>query len=463
MKNILENLELKLAQTRLENSDKLDIFEAEYKKEYSDFFDILFENDNLWFKRYISVNFQLNKLTDPEKNNNDILKKSIRNSILLLPINKEKKEILEKKIIQLTEVNYWKNNKLAEDFNVLKLSEKFLDNSDLHKNKNYPIIESLEKNWILDKSDLIKISLNFKESKNFITSISVLENSKKEIIISHYFELNNTKSEDRINNFENDFKSEIDNSKNIEIYPKVLDFIWKNYFKLRIKNKVESKKDRLRRMFKIAFLKLYRLKYSWLDITNILNKIDSYEDLDSMINLLLKFFEQLKENPILAKDYIISDEIDDIKEIWVESEENKEKILFNEEKIIKVTKIIELWDKKINWNNLDELLSNDVDLIWDNFIKRNISDGIKDIWRNGMLNDKVDENKEDNEDDIWEINIEDYYEDLKIELDNIEKKKIKLFLKWEYDLLDEVNDELLILHIKFEKVSKLLWISDENI
>jgi hypothetical protein len=34
-----------------------------------------------------------------------------------------------------------------------------------------------------------------------------------------------------------------------------------------------------------------------------------------MINLLLKFFEQLKQNPNLQKNYIVSDEIDEVKEI----------------------------------------------------------------------------------------------------------------------------------------------------
>jgi len=47
MKNTLENLELKLAQTKIENSEKLDFIEAEYKKKYSGFFDVLFKNDNL--------------------------------------------------------------------------------------------------------------------------------------------------------------------------------------------------------------------------------------------------------------------------------------------------------------------------------------------------------------------------------------------------------------------------------
>ena len=56
-----------------------------------------------------------------------------------------------------------------------------------------------------------------------------------------------------------------------------------------------------------------------------------------------------------------------------------------------------------------------------------------------------------------------YYDVLKLELDNIEKKKIKVFLDWNYDLLDEINDELLIIIVKLEKVSRLLWNNEESI
>jgi len=447
MINTLEILELKLAQTRLESADKLDRYEIEYKEKYSGFFDMLFKNHNLWVERFISVNFGLEKLDHPEKSDIEIFQKSLKKSFDILPINIDKKIQLENIVINL-------NNKKSN------ISEIFLDNSDLHKDKDFPIIESLKKYQILDNHDLLKISLKFKETKNFLESISVLEKTKKDIIKSHYFELNNTKSEDRINNFKNDFSEEIKISQNIQIYPNILNFIWKNYFKLRLKNKIESKKDRLIRMFKIAFLKLYRLKYSGIDITEILNKIDSLEDLDSMINLLLKFFEQLKENPVLQKDYIISYEIEKVEEIWVEAEENKEKLLFFEEKIIKVSSIIEKWEKLITWNDLDELLSSEVDLIWNEFVKRDSSDLIspkrREIATNILYKDNEDEDEEELE---KEVDLEEYYQELKNNLDEIEKKKSKLFLDWNYDLLDEINDEILELIIKLEKVSKLMWFS----
>jgi hypothetical protein len=46
MKNNLENLELKLVQTKIENAEKLDKIESEFKQKYSEFFDIVLKNDN---------------------------------------------------------------------------------------------------------------------------------------------------------------------------------------------------------------------------------------------------------------------------------------------------------------------------------------------------------------------------------------------------------------------------------
>ena len=79
------------------------------------------------------------------------------------------------------------------------------------------------------------------------------------------------------------------------------------------------------------------------------------------------------------------------------------------------------------------------------------------------LNNNIEDEKEDEEDDSKEFDLEEYYGILKLELDDIEKKKIKVFLDWNYDLLDEINDELLIIIVKLEKVSRLLWNNEESI
>ncbi len=451
MKNKLENLELKLFQTRKENAEKLDKIETEFKKQYSDFLDLLDFQDNIWFKRYLNVYFQLGKIDNPSKNNNEIFFNAFLKSIEILPINTDKKDILKNKVLKILRVN---NSKISD------ISEQFIKNSDLHKNYNFPILEWLNNHWVLDKNDLINISLKYKKTKNFLESIKILDLNKIEIIKSNYFELNNTWIEKRQENFEIDFKKEINNSKLLKVYPKVLKFIWKNYFRLKLKNKVESKKDRLRRLYKIAFLKLYRLKYSWIDIDKIIERINTIDDFDEFINLIIKYFEVLKQNPNLQKDFIISEDIDEVNAIWEEAEENKQKILFSEKNTIKVNELLENTEKKLTKNELEDLLWEDVDLIWNEFRNR-IS---INAWILNKNNNISNEDWEDEEDEELneDIDIEEYYEDLKWEYEQLEKRKSKSFSKWDYEQLDKINNELLDLMIKLEKIQKILWVNNEE-
>lgn len=435
--NILENLELKLINTRLENAEKIDKIEAEYKEKYSDFFDNLLSIDNLWFKRFISVSFQLDKLNNPDKKDENIFNEIINKSIKLLPLNNEDKKIFEWKILNL----FWKNDKINDFLN---------KNNDLRKDYNYIILESLEKNWLINWEDILKISLKYKENNSFIDSLSVLDIDKKDLIKKNFYDLNDSKSSLRIEKFENDFSEDLDNSKQISYFPKITKFVWKNYYRLRLKWKLESKKDALRRVFKTTFLKLYRLKYSGLDINSIIKKIESLDDLDSMINLLLKFFEQLKDNPSLASDYTVLDDIDEVSELFTQAEENKEKVLFNEQKTIKASKILEAWDKKISLKNLDDILSDNLDLVWENFVVRELSAWIKADWEDL---DNNEEDEEETESDLYEK-----FEELKEEFSELDKKKLSLFLTWDYDWLDLINEEILSLTIKLEKISALLWL-----
>ncbi len=442
MKNNLENLELKLLQTRKENAEKLNKIESKFKKEFGNFLDIVFSQENLWFKRFINVAFQLEKLDNPELNDKEILKNSFKKALNIFPLELKRKNILETKFFNLLDKN-------------LSFENIFLKNNDLRRNYNYPVLEALEKHNILDKDDLIKISLKFKETNNFLDSINVLSEEKKQIVKNHYYELNDDKTEERQENFKNDFKKEIWNSKVLKIYPKILKFIWKNYFRLKLKNKVESKKDRLKRVYKIIFLKLYRLKYSWIDIDKIIQKINSIDDFEDFLNLIIKYFEVLKQNPKLQKDYLVTEEIDDINQLKNQAEENKDKILFLEKNTIKVNDVFEETENKITQDNLDYLLSDNVDLIWNEFINREVN-----VWIYDDKNFIDDENDKDDEEEVDETNLEDYYEILKKEYEEIEKKKSKLFLNWEYDKLDDLNEELIDLFLKIQKIEKLLDIWD---
>ena len=437
-KNILENLELKLAKTKEENKEKFEKIEKDFKQNYSDFLANIFWEKNSWEKRIILVCFQLEKLDNPEKNNSEIFNNSLKKAVELLNLSSQKKEIL------LSKISLLEKNK---DF----FADKINKVSDISKDINFPIIENLIEKWILTNTDLIDISLRYKEKKDFLESISILSKEKTEIIKNNFFLLNNTKTQNRIDDFKNDFKSEIESSKNINIYPNIINFVGKNYFKLKLRNKVETKLERLKRMFKIAFLRLYRLKYSGIDINEILRKIESLDDLDSMISLLLKFFEELKENPVLQKDYVISDEIEETENLLNEAEENKEKSLFTEENVIKASELLEEVENKLTNADLEKILSEDVDLVWENFIDRSVGK-LKEA------KEKIEEKSEEiDEDDLLKI-----FEELKEKVFELEEQKRLMFLNWNYDEIDSLNIELIKVLKNLEKMKKLLWIWDTD-
>ena len=194
-------------------------------------------------------------------------------------------------------------------------------------------------------------------------------------------------------------------------------------------------------MFKIAFLRLYRLKYSGIDINEILRKIESLDDLDSMISLLLKFFEELKENPVLQKDYVVSDEIEETENLLNEAEENKEKSLFTEENVIKASELLEEVENKLTNADLEKILSEDVDLVWENFIDRSVGK-LKEA------KEKIEEKSEEiDEDDLLKI---------------FEEQKRLMFLDGNYDEIDNLNIELIKVLKNLEKMKKLLWIWDSD-
>ena len=159
-KNILENLELKLAKTKEENKEKFEKIEKDFKQNYSDFLENIFWEKNSWEKRIISVCFQLEKLDNPEKNNSEIFNNSLKKAVELLNLSSQKKEILFSKI-SLLEKN--------KDF----FADKINKVSDISKDINFPIIENLIEKWILTNTDLIDISLRYKEKKDFLESISI--------------------------------------------------------------------------------------------------------------------------------------------------------------------------------------------------------------------------------------------------------------------------------------------------
>jgi len=459
-KNNLENLEIKLKNARESNEKAFEKFEKIFNENYKKFVENIFKTDILWVKRIIWAVFQLELLNG--KNNNDAFQIAVEKAITTLPLSVEKKEKLKNKILKL-------DNKKQN------LSEIFTKNTNLKKDKNFPIIESLIERKILDNSDLLAISSNFSKKWNIKNSLDLLTKEKKEIIKEYLYLSNWTNKEEKINSFKNEYSSEI---KKIEQkYPSnivnwVVKFVWRSFFKMKpYKKNIESRKLRLKRTFKIALLRLLRIKYKWYNVEELIKNINSMQDFESMFKLMIELIDIIPESNELLEKFSLQDEIDETEWLISESEKNKEKILNWEESTIKICELLDSTDKKLDKKTLDKLLEDDVDIIW-NEIK--IRKSIKKVeliekkqWKiiNWHFYESILEKNEDTEDnddeeeeneELTSENIVEKYNELKLSFSILDKEKLNYLINDDFENLNTAIEKLAKIQIKLEKIEKLL-------
>ncbi|MDQ7008806.1 MAG: hypothetical protein Q9M94_00765, partial [Candidatus Gracilibacteria bacterium] len=467
-KNSLENLEIKLINARVENEKAFEKFEKLYKDNYKDFLEGFFKTDILGVKKLISTIFQLESLNG--KNNSDAFRISIEKGLTILPLNTEKKEKVKNKILKL-------ENKRS---NILDI---FIKNSDIKKDKDFPIIESLLERKILDNSDFILLSSEFNKKGSIKLSIDLLDKNKKDLIKKYLYLAHPNKKEENIKSFKVEYNSEI---KKIEKkYPQniidgVVKYVGRNFFKMKpYKKNIESRKLRLKRTFKIALLKLLRIKYSGFNIEELINKINSMQDFESMFRLIMKLIDIIPENSELLEKFIIAEDIDEIEENISEAEKNKEKILSGENSTIKICELLDASEKKLDKKLLDKILDDDISIVGNKIITRkkekinrtgdgnnvgNLLDGgnIKIInagilEQNNILDD--DNNTEEDEEELEELTIQDLeiiYNEIKLDFSILDKEKLKYLISDDYENLEITIDKIIKVQIKLEKIEKLI-------
>ncbi len=495
--NQLENLEIKLKNAKQENSEVFEQVEKDYNEKYRGFVESFFKTDVLGAKKTISALFQLeyfNSFSCKDKNACKVdkgmmiksLDKALEKWLKILPLKLEQKEQLKSQILLLS-------NKKE------KFSEIFEKNTDFSRDFNYPVLEDLISQKVLSKSDMLSIYSNYQNTKDIRLSLWKLSAEKREIVTSYFYNLNSTKREEKVSNFSEEFSSEIKNLHTQFDWPIVdwvVSFVGRNFFKMKpYKKKIESKKLRLRRTFKIALLKLLRIKYSWFNVEKLLKQIDSLDDFESMFRLIQKLIEIIPENSELLEKYSVQEEVDEVEETIIEAEGNKEKILAWEEITIKASKIMSETEQKLDRKLLDKILDEDTDIVGGEVkFRKNANNssadtsksspklssrrGIRQNWwnlldwwgtmkinawilTNPLLTSPqgrgiAQESEEDEEEFLEEWDLEQIYQELKLEYNLAEKKKQWIFASGDFDLLDEINEEILWLMVKLEKVSVLM-------
>ena len=461
-KNILENLEIKLKNARVENQEKFEKFEKIYNKDYKEFLDWFFKSDILWAKKIASATFQLELLN--WKTEKMAFEKWVENAVSILPLQKEKKEKTKKNILFLLEKKW-------------NIEKRFLKNKEIQKDHNFPIIESLFKRKILSLADMMLIASNFEKTKKISASLSGLETEKKLIIKEEFFLISSQQKEKNIESFKNEYFKEL---KKIEKkywekqVKKIIFFVGKNFFKAKAyKKNLESKKLRLRRAFKIAVLKLLKIKYLGFDIEELIRKINSMQDFEQMLDFIARLMDIIPENKEFIEDYELVEKIDETEELISEAEKNKKKILLWEKTTVKICNILDKTEKKLDKKLLEKILDEKTDIVWNEIITRwekkqekkqskNIWN-LLDWWNIKILNEwilaennNIEENEEENFEELKEEDLELLYNELKLEFSLLDKQKTNFLINNDFENLDNTVEKLTALQIKLDKLDKIL-------
>jgi len=435
----LENLELKIKASRIENREILDKIEAEYKKEYSVFLDN-FKNSK--FKEMVWAYYSFYKLDIVNMNRNidnkEIFDKAVKKATEHLILSKSSKEILTEKVSSLEKTKF--------NFNDI-----FIKQTNIKLDSNYPILESFLNSHIINNSDLLEISLSFKKTNSIKSSIYGLDKYKVETLEKAFFLTNDTKK-DNIKNFETDFETEIKVMPVFSSFP-IVNFVWPTYNRFDFLKLKESRIDIFKRALKIAILRLAKFRRLTIDIDKLIKEIDSNSNLENILSLLLELLDQIRENKNLDDDYIVFVNLEDAQKLLLESDKNANKILDLENNSIKVNELLENSEKSLEKQSLASILADDVDLIWNEFKKRKTINAWILAWDIDILDDKADEE---------DVGLEDLLEKLEEEFKALELEKRNMFLKAEFENIDEINNKMLILMKKIEKIKALLWLSEEE-
>ena len=484
-KNTIENLELKLQRAKEENFEVFKWVEKMYKQEYKSFVDNFFTTDVLGAKKSIWAHFELeifNMLTTwwveklSPKKKSEALNNALEKWLQILPVSLRKRETLKTKILQLN----WKKQ---------ECNEIFWKNTDLSRDFNYPILESLLSQKLLSQADLLSIYGNYRETKSLRRSLANLSVDKREMVHSYFYSLNNDKNEEKTSDFKQEYSTEIaslqkDYSQNIVDW--VVQFVGRNYFKLKkTAHKSESPKLRLRRTFKIALLKLLRIKFWNIDTQKVLAKIDTLSDFKSMFDIIAQLIEIIPEKNERVEKYSIQEVFDEAQGTIKTAESTKEKIISWEKNTVKTCSLIAELEENFDSESLEVLLSEETDLIWGELHLRGKKWAWSIVWwawvnewnlldwwnieaiNAWILKEKDDEWEEQDVDMIDEESeelfewaatelLEEKFIQLKELFKQLEKEKQELFAEWDYDRIDDVNDELVVVMIQLEKMKSLM-------
>lgn len=451
-----ENFELRLIKLQEESTEDFKRADQLFHKEYKKTLEDLFPRDLLWVKKSIYAQFCINHVDNVNQNNSkstfDIFKQSIKNSCAKLHLSAGKKQKLIENILE---------SYLSKEQKELYIEE----SSEIHKDPFFALVEDFSLDWEISREEFVILEHSYEKHQDFIKALDELPPHLKSLFQQHIEKALSPEDNSKKREFESEYGSELQilEQRGINIEP-VIQFVSKSFYRSPGKlRKYEHPRRRLRRTFKIALLRLLRIKIWNISAKIMLEKFESCESFEDFFMLLFKLLEVINEDPKSEEVFSLLDIDEEVQDDVFTAEQTKKKILLWEWVVTKIASLFSKTDANLEYQELDEGILNKVldastDIVWDDIYFNREQEN---SWVYAEL-DKDDKDEDDEEDlDYDTMSPEVAYEILKKKFHDVEEKKRKAFGEWNYDDVDQYNEDLLDIEIKLWKISKILHLETE--
>jgi len=436
-----ENFELKLQKIREESQEDFSHAEALFTSEYKTSLEQLFPRDILGVKKYIQWLFIISYVEGESKDASQIFESSLQKWITSLPLSKEKQGRLISNILS------------SQETNISHISEVW---EDMRRNSLFPVLEDLCIEGELWEEEFLAFQKWYEETGSFEKALSSLPDAPKDVLSSHIWLALSQGISEKKKWFQEEYHAELSVlEKQWYNTEPLIFFVSRSYYRVPTRlRKYEHPKKRLRRTFKLALLRLLRLKLWNIDAAIILEKFEEGASFEDYFTLLYKLLDVLSENPDGKEKYTTLNLVEEIEADVYDAEITKEKILSWEKVTASISNLIGDTDAVLENGVLEKILEEGTDFIGDEIHfnhdeKAGIYAEATQAWE--------EEDEDSIEEDVSKLTPSWAYAALKEQFHELDEKKRQEFLQGNYEGIDEINEELFIIQSKLEKLSRLLW------
>ncbi len=440
-----ENYELRMKKLSLESREHFLKSKKIFENEYEASLNSLLPDDILGTKKSIALLFSIEhseKLADwIEPHNQEILKNSIIQVCNSLPLSGDIKNILAQSL--LSQIH-------GKTLNTTQV----LPQSNIQRDPLFPILEDIFRDWQISEEEFLLLQHHYNENSTFSDTLESISSASKKTVEWEIWELSATNFNERKELFESEFSVPLQNLKQrgFRVTP-IIAFVSKSYYKP--KNRFERDKNRLRRTWKIALLKLLWIRFGSFDIEAVLNQFENCESFEDFFILFYKLFEVLDEDEEAQRSYHVQEEKELVVNILEDAKQKKEKILKWEKATATISSLISETDWLLEEWMLERMLDDGTHFIGNEIHFQHEQDM---AWIYAEEDEKSEDIEEENP--KWLIDsgntLEWNYEKLKEYFFELDEKKRWAFKIWDYDEIDRINDELIRVESQITKISKLL-------